>query len=202
MPGNNRDGGGWLEQVERMTRADPLLRHLSQQADELAPARYELSHADAVVQVTLGRDGLPELIRIGPGWRRSIGAEGFADAVTAACRQAREEHRELWSRALDHDGWPARFSQALAYVLGRGALPEFAGRAGHAQAGRSGNGAGPAPFESSGGAAALGRLTLTVTLAREVTCVADPDWVGRQEAEGLSEALASALAQARAGFAG
>jgi hypothetical protein len=56
------------------------------------------------------------------------------------------------------------------------------------------------PAEGTG-STAFGKLVLTVSGAGVVSCTADPEWVSRQEAEGLTDALNRALTSARAELA-
>jgi hypothetical protein len=51
------------------------------------------------------------------------------------------------------------------------------------------------------GSAAYGRLVLTVSADAVVSCTADPGWVSQRSPDELTEALATALAAARADLA-
>jgi len=219
-----------LAGLDRTQRALSVLNDLVGQMGTVAPQRVTGTDPAGAVEVVLGRDGLPETIGVRPDWRRTVGAAGFAEAVTAACRSAATGRAAGWQDGLERGDFAARLDRALADLAtpgdpgrpdrdGAGAVPP--GEAA-APGGRAGPGTGGPALERAVGAlaaaagvpdaatatgggtghAAVGRLELTVTEVGTVTCRADPDWVGRQDADQLTEALAAALAGARAGLAG
>jgi hypothetical protein len=155
--------------------------------------------------VVLSADGLPASIRLDAAWRRLVGAEGLAAAVTEAGRNAVEAQWDVGDVEV------AEQADAVAALLaGEGARP-------------------PAPpadqplhyppslaedvmqawdattslrdridLGEDAGSAALGRLTLTFSPSDALVCEADVEWVGQQDTDVLAAALGSALASLRA----
>jgi hypothetical protein len=157
------------------------------------------------ITVVLADDGLPELIRVDPDWRRLVGADGFAAAVTRAGANAVDAYDDATLEVDPDTGpprsveavahrerppiWPMHFTSWMLEDLSRG----FQATKLLAERRRRG------PLV---GTAALGRLTLTFGPAGAMVCAADGAWVAQQETAGLASALATALASLRAARAG
>lgn len=171
-----------------------------------APARAQGSDRSGTIHAVLSRDGTPEAFRVDQGWQRAVGAAGFADAVAEASTAAHT------GSGPDGDGWSDRLHQALTgEAPDRSAASEV--EALFAPGGRTRQvqvyldealrytGAADARLDSARlatGTAAGGRLALFLAPMGSVSCEVDPDWLARQEAEDLTEALNRALAAARA----
>jgi hypothetical protein len=212
--------------IERAQRGLPALRRLLDEARAELPGRVWSADSTGTVRVALGEDGLPEAFAVATNWRSTVGVEGFAAAVTQACRNA--------VTGVDESGGTAQVTPSVRHLL---SMLEYLGGTGEpppgialgrvdppddrATAKAHTPAAGPlwtAPLldelhataqAMSGvddlaraarrapvGSGAHGRLTLTAGEA--VTCTADPEWLGRQEAAELEAALASAASSLRA----
>jgi len=205
-PDEDDDDPAFFERVRRGTAALRALMAVRPGADGITG-----SDASGVVTVSLGAAGLPERIDLDDGWRRAVGVDDFAAAITQACGGA---HRARFDATDADSGWMAEVSAVLAYIDGEGPeprslpqgegthtasphLPDLSGLLADVvaadlmeDAGRAAE-AGPPRYCGSAGA---GRLTLTLDATGKLICEADPDWVGRQETRDLRDALASALA--------
>jgi hypothetical protein len=217
------DLAGLAYRVDRLQQGVPALIGLLAGADapDAAPAPVaprEASDASGAVRVVLADDGLPESITVDGGWRSLVGSEGFAAAVTEACRSAmttpaQDEPTLPADRRVD-DARRDRADDIVAFIEGSAEPPAGLGTIGTEPVR-------PRPFAdivdevmraadaatsllseenpdgSAQGTAALGRLSLTINPFGVVTCSADPAWVGSQETVALADALAVALRSAR-----
>ncbi|MGP4014249.1 hypothetical protein [Saccharopolyspora sp. 5N708] len=161
-----------------------------------------------VVRVRLDSDGIPIAIRVRPRWRDSLPSERLAAAVGEAADAAAEQRTTSWAAMLaegrreEHDDercsskppelpFPERASRkprdldALAEQM-LAALSAAQELAQH-----------PPPVAQGVGAAAGGKLTLTVSSVGQLSCVVDREWIGTRGGARLTHALSEALAQAR-----
>jgi DNA-binding protein YbaB len=209
---------GVLLRLHRRQQALPALEDLVADLRGQLGGHAEGRDATGAVRVVLAPDGVPETITVDADWRRLVGAEGFAEAVTEGCQNAAlaglaggttPEMDRLVRRAdelmayLSGDGppppgmplaepratpvetigperplWTAAAAESiLAELDGVGSVDDVVRAAKQGYSGSAGN----------------GRLTITLSAAGTVGCEADPDWVGRQDADELNRALASAL---------
>jgi hypothetical protein len=157
------------------------------------------------VVVVLDSRGLPESIDLAPNWRRLVGAEGLAAAVTQAGHHAVEARNEADApqlRAWLHEvteavanahpedapvrSMPSHFTPERAELISRAfeATLRLEERRLRGAAG--------------GGTVGQGRLTLSLDDQDCLVCEADAEWVGRQDPDELSVAFDSALASLRA----
>jgi len=195
---------------ERMRRGNAALRALM--AERPGAGGITGSDPSGAVTAVLGADGLPERIDLDEAWRRSVGTERLAAAVTQACTGAIQANLDMVA-TTEQSGWAARLSAVFAYVDGKGPeppdlpaagstraspfMPDLSGLLADIVASDLAEGAeavaqaGPPQYS---GSAAAGRLTLTLDAAGQLTCAADPAWVGRQETQELRDAIATALA--------
>ncbi|BCB88314.1 hypothetical protein [Phytohabitans suffuscus] len=188
----------------RLSRADEVFAA----AEAAAPARSTGSDRTGTVHAVVGRDGIPESFVVDPGWHRALGATGLAGAVAEACAAAGTAAWEASAPSgADPREWFTRLHRAFtedapaprpapAHRQPRpldAVVADALDHLGPILAGLGGTG-------SATGTAAGGRLSLTLDPAGSVSCEADPDWVSRQEAGELGEALDRALAAARAGL--
>jgi hypothetical protein len=206
---SNPEEQAYFDRLERGTSA---LRALT--AELPSPAGTIGTDSSGSVGVALGADGLPERIDLDDGWRSTVGAEGLAAAVTAACRGAVQARSHALSTAADQSGYIDRATAVFAYMSGRGPEPPDLPRSSGSPTGpasmpdlsdiaadivasdltdrvETALQAGPPQYSGSAG---LGHLTLTLDPSGTLTCDADPDWVGRQETHVLRETLSTALA--------
>jgi hypothetical protein len=217
-----RDPEAYADQVARLQQGFLALSQLFAAPGEPAPAeetvprqRSEATDATGTVRVVVAPDGLPESITVGEDWRRTVGSEGFAAAVTEACRNAAAAQAlsepEPPAGPVERDGADRldRAKEIVAFVEGdpRADLPpvdleeinprplssiiEEALRAADAVSAMA---ASWVPEEVPPNEAPAGhRLSLAVAPFGLLSCTADPAWVGRQETADLEEALAAAL---------
>ena len=208
--------------IERAQRGLPALRRLLDEARAELPGRVWSADTTGTVRVALGEDGLPEAFAVATNWRGAVGVEGFAAAVTQACRTA--------VTGVDEPGGTAQVAPSVRHLL---SMLEYLGGTGEPPPGIALGRVDPpeeqahtpatgplwtAPLldelhataqamagvddlvqaaqRAPVGSGAHGRLTLTAGEA--VTCTADPEWLGRQEAAELEAALASAVSSLRA----
>jgi hypothetical protein len=204
--------------VERLERVGPALVAL---ADEMQTTkRHEGTDLTGTIRVLLAGDGLPELIDVADYWQRGVGVEGFAAAVTEACRAATLSADHDLDRLAEQTGWMGRVLAVLAYLNGTGTEPpEVSALTPDAAVTQPPRGPGvsrplarilgdlmdieyaegsmlTSETRQDTGQAAQGRLTLTA-VGNTVACAADAEWVGRREPEELREALAKALSGMR-----
>jgi hypothetical protein len=183
------DVGGLLARMERtLSDVDKLLADLPDdvgKASTVTSAPGEATDASGSIRVVLAPDWLPRSIEVGPEWRRRVGCDGFAGAVTDAC---------LFAAATLHAATvPSRVNVLIPPL--EEALTDIAWATLDPDAYR----APPAP---AGGPPANGRLALRVSLFGTLRCAANPDWVNRQEHQDLNHALAAAVADIRANLSG
>jgi hypothetical protein len=211
-------------------RVEEIVRHLASinsYASELQQLMADLHQASpassrgvdrtGTVQAVLGRDGLPEAIRVQANWKATLDPRSFAAAVTEASEAAARERGLAWSRELERSGWQQRAARLGADSVGvppmpSGAVPSAFMRAGGARP-RSAERLAEETIDLAETAVKATRAarqsprgvgrnrggTLTLTLSRggQVSCQADPRWVAEQSGHQLSEALSAALAAAR-----
>jgi hypothetical protein len=154
--------------------------------------------------VVLGPDGLPESIRVDPGWRRAVGSEGIADAVVEACAAA--ANAQFAARVEEAGSAPATASGAPPPAAMSGAVPPSASDGPIRDLGEMArelvaimSSDEPLIGEARGtGTTAFGKLEITLSEAGLQSFTADPGWVSRQTDEDLMDALVSALSSARA----
>jgi hypothetical protein len=207
-----------LRDLQQISRRAAELGRVFADMQQAAPAHSEGSDRSGAVTAALGPDGLPKTIRVHPDWRKKLAAAAFGAAVGEACGRAWRRRAEAWAHALDALGCQERLER-----LGRGlaaAEPEpgpdpaaFGPTVGSLRSQ-------PLDLLAEDTIKALdaalsmaarvrqtpprGRginreRTLVISLAPggQVSCQADPRWVGRQTATELDRALSAALAAAR-----
>jgi hypothetical protein len=187
--------------------------------DEGAPRlRQEATDATGTVRVVVATDGLPESIEIGEDWRRTVGSEGLAAAVSEACKNAVFASAEGDATPVaepvetDREAVLERADQIVAYVEGAGPLPPGVATLDIAQvhprslsrivdellqAADAVDSLGTQWVMEEPPSDGHGRISLTVGPFGLVSCTADPDWVGRRETTELMDDLAAALRSAR-----
>lgn len=205
-----------LVQMQQFARG---IQELLAAAQRGAPARSEGEDRTGSVNVTLGADGLPDSFRIRQGWSRRIAADKFGAAVMEAAEEAMSARMAAWAQDLREQGWEDKADQLRCgdQELSGETSVDFRGPTG----GRHGRSIGeitedmivaldgamavePSAFKASDktGVGTSGKLSLTLSASQLVSCIAEPDWVAGQTAARLMNALAGALAKARANLAG
>jgi hypothetical protein len=211
-----------LRDLQRVSHRAAELGRVFADMQQAAPARSEGSDRSGAVTAIVGPDGLPDAIRVHPDWRKKVQAGAFAAAVAEACASASRQRAVAWSRALARSGWQERLER-----VSRGsefAVPEPGPD--HEPFGRVAGSGRSQPLDQLAenaisafdaalstatrmrqtpprGNGANGERTLAISLAPggQVSCQADPRWVGQQTAMSLDRALSQALAAARRGLA-
>jgi hypothetical protein len=203
--------------LARINRHAAGLQQLMADLQQASPESSQGVDRTGTVQAVLGRDGLPEAIRVQANWRGSLDPRSFAAAVTEASEVAMRERGLAWSRELERSGWQQRAGRlgadsASAPPMPSGAVPPAFQRADGARprsaerlaeevidlAGTAGRAA-RAPRRSPRGVGKNRGGTIVLTLSRggQVSCQADTRWVAGQSGHQLTEALSVALAAAR-----
>lgn len=212
-----------LRDLELLSHRGERLRQLFADLGHVAPRHSQGSDRSGAVMVVLGADGLPDAIRVHPGWRERLRVGAFAAAVAEASALALQHRQAQWAQALDESGWQQRLDgldRRGAADPGPGTSYRAAprrpvGRVGYQSLGdpaedairrldavlSRGASARQAP---PGGTGVNGEGTLAISLAPggQVSCQADPRWVERQSPTALERALSAALASARQSLAG
>jgi hypothetical protein len=206
-----------VRDLARINRYAAGLQQLMADLQQASPESSQGVDRSGAVQAVLGRDGLPEAIRVEANWKGRLDPRSFAAAVTEASEAATRERGLAWSRELERSGWQQRAGRlgadsASAPPMPAGAVPPAFQRAGGARprsadrlaeevidlAGTAVRAA-RAPRQSPRGVGKNRGGTIILTLSRggQVSCQADPRWVAAQSGHQLTEALSTALAAAR-----
>jgi hypothetical protein len=209
-----------MAQFAQLQRYTAALHQLITTAQEQSPRRSEGADATGAVRVELGPDGLPTIFRVDGRWDRMLAPEEFGAAVVQACQAAIGERMAEWTESLQSSGWqheaarlrggpdaqptapmvrvPPAFRRPLPDVTPRSLdqitedmLAAFDDTARFSPP--------PTHLSSAGtGAAAGGKLVITLSPAGLTSCTADGRWVIEQTAARLMNALSEALAAAKA----
>jgi hypothetical protein len=206
-----------VRDLARINRRAAGLQQLMAELQQASPESSRGVDRTGAVQAVLGRDGLPEAIRVHANWNGMLDPRSFAAAVTEAIEAATRERGLAWSRELERSGWQERAGRlgadgASPPATPSGAVPSAFQRAGGSRP-RSAQRlaeevidlaetavkAARAPRHSPRGTGKSRGGTLVLTLSRggQVSCQADPRWVAGQSGHELTEALSAALATAR-----
>ncbi|GGM68458.1 hypothetical protein GCM10012275_43710 [Longimycelium tulufanense] len=209
-----------MRELVQLQRYATGLQELMAEANAEAPSRTTGTDHTGVIQVGLGADGLPEAIRVQQGWERRLEPARVGEAVVEAAQVALGERMASWTIRLRDIGWQAQVER-----LQQGDEPPAPPVPGEVPPAlrRAVDQARPRPLgdlaedmiaafdhveqmtppavATATGSAAAGKLTLTLSRAGLVSCVAEPHWVARQTATMLTNALGEALAGARTALA-
>jgi len=206
-----------MAQFAQLQRYTAALHQLIATAQEQSPRRSAGADATGAVRVELGPDGLPSSFRVDGRWGRMLKPEEFGAAVVRACQAATGERLAQWSESLRSSGWqreaarlrggpdtqpatpmarvPAAFRRPLPDVTPRpiGQITEDVLAAFDDTARFT-----PPVTAAGTGAAAGGKLVITLSPTGLTSCTADGRWVAEQTAARLMNALSEALAAAKA----
>jgi len=171
------------------------------EARAAVPERVSGADGSGAVRVFHGPAG-PDSIVLDPDWRRRLPSADLGAAVVAASQAAAAQVDALaWERVSTDRGWLSRLERLDAPTGGTAtdldAAIDHVARAATATT--------PVPAALTGhgtGTAALGRVVVTVTDDRVTSCEVGLDWVSGRPTEDVSQALATALADARADLTG
>jgi hypothetical protein len=202
-----------LTTLQRRQRAMRALGQLISEAQAYTGGVSEGTDGTGTVRAVVAADGMPQAITVDPEWRRRVGADGFAAAVTQACAVATTTGIGALA-SLNLDGLVKRADDFLQYLSGNAGPPAglhedasdtrasdgprwtaevadfvLADLAAYGAVDRPGD---PAE-QRCVGSAEHGRLTLTFGGETPLRCDADPDWVGRQSTDDLNSALTAAV---------
>lgn len=211
------DNEDFIENLERIRQSAPLIRGLQLEMAALF-SRAHGTDATGSVHVTLAADGMPEAITVDEDWRRLVGVDGLAQAVTEAWQTAALTSVESLDSPAAQSLSP-HVDAILAYLGGDGPPPpgmrvgspppttddddgESVGQQWPSDVldevnrviDRLGSEGADHTRKGSG---AHGRLTLAVTATEGVVCEVDAEWLHRQDTQSLNEALASAVLSLR-----
>jgi hypothetical protein len=139
-----------VRDLNQLARYAEGLQELFTEFQKAAPEQSAGTDRSGAVQAVLGRDGLPQTVRVQADWKQRLRPDSFAAAVTEAFGAALRERGLRWSQALEHGDWQERSDRldedsARAPAGGSGAMP--------AAFRRPGSGAVPAAFRRPGSAA-------------------------------------------------
>lgn len=206
-----------MRQFAQLQRYTAALHQLIATAREQSPLHSAGADATGAVRVELGPDGLPTTFRVDGRWHRMLAPEEFGAAIVQACQAAIAERLAQWSESLRSNGWqqqaarlrggpdaqpatpmarvPAAFRRPLPDVTPRslGQITEDVLAAFDDTARLS-----PPATPGGTGAAAGGKLVITLSPTGLTSCTADGRWVAEQTAARLMNALSEALAAAKA----
>lgn len=209
--------------LERLRYYGTMLQDLVGEFQRSAPERSEGTDPTGSVRAVLGRDGLPETIRVSGYWKEKLQPAAFGSAVTAACQAAMQRRGAEWAETMQRAGWQDRLARldadADAAAARHAADPNPVPPAFRRSNGRPPRSldaiaeqtmslmdstlsavpqTGPGPQAPQGtGANRTGTLQLSVSSEGLVSCQADPRWVAQQTGAQLSAVLAELLATAR-----
>lgn len=210
-PANNMFGEDPQDDLVRLRRESGDLSMRIRELQATAPERTIGTDRTGVIHVTLGPDGIPASIAVGPQWQDKIRVRDLADAVTEAAQQATCHRAEVWARAHSQMG-----ASAGAPAPSENDEPDFSGKAitssprpvdeiaaeaigllDEALSLPAGDGRVLRQFRGAGSGGAV-----AVILKRDgdLSCEVDAHWAASQASSQVGQALQSALAAARAEF--
>lgn len=206
-----------MAQFAQLQRYTAALHQLITTAQEQSPRRSEGADATGAVCVEIGPDGLPTTFRVDGQWDRMLAPEDFGGAVVQACQAAIGDRLAEWSAALQASGWqheadrlrggptaqpttpltrvPPAFRRPVPDVRPRpiGQITEDVLAAFDDTAQFV-----PPTAAGGTGAAAGGKLVVTLSPTGLTSCTADGRWVAEQTAARLMNALSEAVTAAKA----
>jgi hypothetical protein len=202
-----------IRDLRRLAGYAAGLQELMVELEHAAPARSEGTDRSGAVQAILGRDGLPESIRVHSAWSDRSDGSRFAAAVAEAVGAAAQERGRAWAQVLEKSGWQERAGELKsgrarapgvvppAFLRGD-AMPRPLDQLAEEAISLTSNVTsrlGRAPRKPGHGTGSNRTRTVTLTVAPggQVSCQADPRWVAGKSGGQLTEALAEALTAAR-----
>ncbi|MEY9936224.1 hypothetical protein [Streptacidiphilus sp. MAP5-3] len=99
-----------IEQLSRTQGRLAQLMDVTKRASEVSVGSFEAEDQSGSIRIRLAEDGLPESIRLLPGWRNKCGATRLSAAVIAAAQEATGKRMTAWGQALDAEGVTAMMS--------------------------------------------------------------------------------------------
>lgn len=205
-------------ELNRFRQYAGALQKMIARAQEMAPQSIEGADRSGTIRLMLGKDGLPESIRVATDWQSRLTPEVFSNAVTEAFQVAVGRRLEAWTKTLEDENWQGKIEHLQNNFEKRSSPPPPTEL--------------PAAFKDNlrritprptnevvediiqaveridqdpkirdvarGASSNTGRKLIIVLSENGIeTCKADPKWVAGQTATGLSAALNDALSSAR-----
>lgn len=210
--------------TELQARASRL-QQIASGALAVSAGPAEASDRAGAVTVRLAHDGLPESIRLGWGWRRSIESTALASAVHEACQLAMAKRMSAWHADVERSGVSFDADSGQGHRPGASTPPSTPTQAAFAVPADVTFGSGerpasaiieevfslidtwdqPGALPNNGnqgrGTAAGGKVVLALSNHALVSCDIDSDWAQTQTDSTIQSALSAALSAARTGLA-
>jgi hypothetical protein len=205
-------------ELNRFRQYAGALQKMVARAQSMAPQSSEGADRSGAIRMVLGKNGLPESIKVTADWQSRLTAEVFSNAVTEAFQVAAGRRLEAWTKLLEDENWqgkieglqknfenrssptpqaelPAAFKDNLSRITPR---PTNEVVEDMIRAAEKADQDSHIP-EAVKGAGSNANRKLFIVLSENglETCRADVKWVAQQTAVGLSAALNDALASAR-----
>ncbi|WP_405898336.1 YbaB/EbfC family nucleoid-associated protein [Streptomyces sp. NBC_00727] len=214
--------GDMFQELQQFQEYMNKMQQLMSEVREQMPQSAEGEDAQGAVTVRLLAGGIPDSITVASDWQRRQPPENLGAAVVEAYGSALSEWMERWSGGLEQSDWEARahetedgldrpaqagaasvppeaFERDVRYVVPR-PIEEVAEDVLTAfdVVERQDPEASAQP-EVSGDSAGR-RVVITLGSQGLASCEVEPEWAARQSVVRLNQALAEALADARAKF--
>lgn len=212
--------GDIFQELQQFQEHMNKMQQLMSEVRDHMPQSADGEDAQGAVSVRLIAGGIPESIKVASDWQRRQPPENLGAAVVEAYGSALSEWMERWSGGLARADWEAR-AHETGGTLGR---PAAAGTASVPPETfeRDVRYVVPRPLEEVAedvltafdvverqdpeaaeqpevkGDSAARRVVITLGSQGLASCEVDPEWAARQSVVRLNQALADALADARA----
>jgi hypothetical protein len=215
-------------ELDRLARYATELRDLIADAESMAPERVEATDQSGAIRMAIGRDLQPATITVANDWAERLDPRALGAAVAEAYQACTQQLSAQWSQALEHQGFEDRMERLNQLEAetengpppgASGTLPPAFQRPEDFAQTRSLDSLASEMLAAAEAASALvasvgttpptqgiGR-TRTRTVAIGVSqvgligCEVDPAWAARQTGTRLTQALRTALAEAKEEFA-
>jgi DNA-binding protein YbaB len=204
-----------LHDLYKLHRYATGLQGLVDDLQHRLPQRVDGQDSSGTVRATVDGEGLPVSVQVDYDWKRHLRPAAFGDAVKQAFLDAANRRLAAWSHAFNDADLPAQAERMRDRVDSEPAQPPPAPPPQQRSAtpkqprdpsalirdfldATSDLDAYATAVNAQGtGAAAYGKLTVTLSVGGAVSCTADPSWVSDKSGEELGEALHGVLASAR-----
>lgn len=198
-----------IESLTQLHNRSASLAKFAGSALEFAPRSGTGTDRSGMISARVTEDGIPESVRIDQHWRRGIAARKFGAAVLEATHAALRDRLTAWSRTLADADWQNAAEVAPVPVAPPPLADQRRPRSIDAVAEdliTAFDAIRKLPTGSADGTTGRGRdrsdkLIITLSRAGVVSCEVDERWVAGQSAAALMNAIAEALALAKADLA-
>lgn len=215
-------------ELDRLARYASELRDLIVDAESMAPERSEATDRSGAIRMAIGRDLQPQAITVANDWAQRLDPRAVGAAVFEAYQACTQQLSAQWSQALEHQGFEDRMERLNRLEAetedgpppgASGTLPPAFQRPETLTEARSLDSiasdmlaaaeAASALVASAGAtppAQGIGRTrtrtaAIGLSSAGMIGCEVDPAWAARQTGTRLTQALRTALAEAKEEFA-